>query len=145
MPISVYGPTDGPDTVRLSAWSIRELPNGERRFCGNSGYEGRVSTPIADFDPATRTGLTTSGRHYVLIGRCGFDRDAEYVWNRATSAWKISEWKDVTLELVPDARTGLKRPMDFRPQNVTFPHPALTIEEFDQMLAEPDQRDESSK
>jgi hypothetical protein len=141
MPISVYGPDDGPDTVRLFAWSIRELPDGERRFCGNSGYEGRVSTPILEFDPVTRTGITTSGRHYVLVGRCGWDRDGDYVWGRAMAAWRIESWRDVTLDLVPDARKGLNLPLSSGSRHEAFPEPALTLDQFDQMLAELDEQD----
>lgn len=105
MTINLYRPDEGPSTVHLYAWSIRELPNGERRFCGNSGREGRVSTPIVELDPIERTGVSASGRHYVLVGRCGWDRDGDYVWNRAMSAWRIESWRDVTHELIPDART----------------------------------------
>lgn len=108
MPIDIYGPDDGPDTVYLSAWSIRQLPNGERRFCGYGHHEGRVSTAIVQIDPVSREGLTSSGRKYVLQGRCGHDRDAEYVWNLVLRAFKTDSWTDVTLDLIPDARKSVR-------------------------------------
>jgi hypothetical protein len=101
--------TTGPAQIYLQCWTIRELPNGERRFCGYADFEGKVSSPIETFDSVTRTGTTASGRRYVMSGRCGLDRDAEYVWRRLMRAWQIDTWRDITLELVPDARQGLVR------------------------------------
>ena len=76
----------------LDAWSVYEVPmDGEdkpwtRHFSGFSreGCNGRVSSPVESFDPATRCGLTRSGRVYLLEGFPGMNGDAFYVWGR----WK---------------------------------------------------------
>jgi hypothetical protein len=101
--------TDTPKDVVLERWSIRETSGGTRHFVGWNivECEGRVSTAIREFDGETRTGSTASGSTYRLVGRAGNDKDAEYMWGLAQQAWSISEWRDVTAELVPDWRQGL--------------------------------------
>ncbi|CAG4886734.1 hypothetical protein [Paraburkholderia saeva] len=95
--------------VSLESWSIRESSTGARHFVGFNLAErdGRVSTAIISFDATTRTGVTATGRRYVLVGRAGFDRDAEYVWQWAVRQWRIQKWSDVTAQLVPDWRRPL--------------------------------------
>jgi len=39
-----------------------------------------VSSAIASFDFSARTGVTASGRKYMLIGESGRDDDTDYVW-----------------------------------------------------------------
>ena len=97
--------------ITLAQWSIRratanESVEGNNYFVGRnlSTDEGRVSTPIIEFDPMTRTGVTRSGRRYRLVGRAGRNGDADYVWDRIASVWAIESWLDVTAELVPDWR-----------------------------------------
>ncbi|PMY01398.1 hypothetical protein, partial [Pseudomonas sp. GW460-13] len=53
-----------------------------RHFVGFSiaDQDGRVSTPIVSFNLGKRTGITASGRRYILVGPPGFDDDAEFVW-----------------------------------------------------------------
>lgn len=106
MPIYVGTATDDKPEILLECWSIRETDNGDRHFVGfNTAHcDGRVSTPIVSFDPRTRLGVTSSCRQYRLIGRAGFDKDAEYVWNWAVRVWDISNWSDVTGQLCPDWR-----------------------------------------
>ena len=95
-------------TVMLERWSIRQTRNGARHFVGFSlvDAEGRVSTPISEFNPETGFGVTESGSRYQLVGRAGHDTDAEYVWNKVIKVWNVSDWTDVTGELVPNWRTG---------------------------------------
>jgi hypothetical protein len=97
--------------VILERWSIRETEAGARHFVGFSivDNEGRVSTPILTFDPDSRTGTTSSGSTYTLVGRAGSDKDAEYVWRHAARTWKVEKWRDVTPELAPDWRMWLPR------------------------------------
>ncbi|WP_341317466.1 hypothetical protein WN982_40050 [Paraburkholderia sp. IMGN_8] len=106
--MSVYTVLHG-EEVFLERWSIRESDRGTRHFVGFDirRGDGRVSTPINEFDPATRTGKTENGSRYQLIGRAGHDSDAEYVWRIAIRAWGIGSWTDVTAELVPNWRQGL--------------------------------------
>lgn len=109
--MSIYtgAPVDDEPTITLGAWSIRETNTGSRHFVGFNlaSLDGRVSTPIVSFDPDTRTGVTASGRRYVLVGPAGFDRDAEYVWGWAARQWKVESWEDVSATLVPDLRLPL--------------------------------------
>ena len=44
--------------------------------------EGRVCSPVVEFDKNTMRGVTQSGRIYELVGAPGVNRDAEYVWRR---------------------------------------------------------------
>ena len=101
--------SSGPSEVHLARWSIRETKDGNRHFVGyNIAYSsGRVSTPIKTFDSESRVGRTASGSTYRLVGRAGFDKDAEYVWNAIRKVWKIEIWRDVTPEVVPDWREPL--------------------------------------
>ncbi|MGE8165981.1 hypothetical protein ACQKRQ_38300 [Paraburkholderia sp. NPDC080076] len=106
MSIHASSSVDDDPVVSLESWSIRESNTGARHFVGFNLAErdGRVSTTIISFDSTTRTGVTASGRRYVLVGRAGFDKDAEYVWQWAVRQWRIEKWSDVTAELVPDWR-----------------------------------------
>jgi tricorn protease-like protein len=85
MPLwNVANVQDNP-SVRLSSWTIRELPDGNRHFVGYNArhFEGRASTKIVEFDFVKMRGRTNSGRVYQLDGPAGMNSDAEYVW----SAW----------------------------------------------------------
>jgi hypothetical protein len=111
--MSIYVTTQ-PEIVNLAQWSIRASDKGERHFVGfhlDRG-DGRVSTPIREFDPVTRTGRTASGSTYHLIGRAGRHSDAEYVWRIAAKAWGIEKWADITAELVPNWREDLTLPSE---------------------------------
>jgi hypothetical protein len=44
--------------------------------------EGRVCSPVIEFDKNTMRGVTRSGRVYELVGKPGSNRDAQYVWHR---------------------------------------------------------------
>ncbi|MGA7778908.1 MAG: hypothetical protein WCA85_14535 [Paraburkholderia sp.] len=109
MPIYEGAPVDDEAEIVLARWSIRQTASGDRHFVGFNvlAQDGRVSTAIVAFDAATRTGITKSGRRYVLSGRAGFDRDAEYVWGVVVRAREIHSWTDVTEQLVPDLRMVL--------------------------------------
>jgi hypothetical protein len=106
MSIYIDAGVDECPEITLECWSIREVEGGNRYFVGFNTiyYDGRVSTPIVSFDSRTRLGMTSSGRQYRLLGRAGFNKDAEYVWNRVRSIWEISNWSDITEQLCPDWR-----------------------------------------
>ncbi len=79
--------------IELRSWSVFEVTSNEwedrtRHFVGYNvtECEGRVSSPIVQWDAATRRGVTASGRVYQLVGETGFNWDAQYVWSR---------WKDL--------------------------------------------------
>lgn len=88
-------------SVNLVRWRVFETRLGARHFVGYSldTHEGRVSSKIENFDPATGKGTTRSGRIYHLVGRCGHDQDAEYVWRLWTSTNSVTKEKDISLEI----------------------------------------------
>ncbi|MGF6770629.1 hypothetical protein P3T18_003108 [Paraburkholderia sp. GAS199] len=106
MPLYQASPAGTGEKIFLERWCIRESNKGKRHFLGFSASDcyGRVSTPIVSFDPRTRTGVTSTGRKYYLLGRAGLDKDADYVWHRAARVWDITSWRDVTQQLCPDWR-----------------------------------------
>jgi len=98
MPIWRVAPVNEVPEIRLSSWSIRQLPDGSRHFVGYNDlcWEGRVSSRIVEFDTTNMRGRTRSGRVYELVGKSGYNADAEYVWacwcqiNRVDQATAIS-------------------------------------------------------
>lgn len=95
----VPGPADQPE-ITLTKWNVFVLPNGDRHFVGwNKGdREGRVSTKITAFDPATGSGRTESGRVYVLEGRTGRNGDAMHTWGRWMEVNGAEDYRDVSAE-----------------------------------------------
>lgn len=96
---------EGAEIIWLKNWSIRESAEGSRHFVGYSQEtrNGRVSTKIVHLERATRTAQTLSGRIYQLVGRSGYNADAEYVFNTvAKGIGNGKPWRDVTAELIPD-------------------------------------------
>jgi hypothetical protein len=95
--------------VYLEDWAVYEvkLPWNEyrtRHFAGTKierrGGSGRVSTAIVSFDPATRRGVTESGRVYELVKqRSGLMLDADYTWNHWKSLHRAADVTDVTAEV----------------------------------------------
>ncbi|WP_198036045.1 hypothetical protein [Cupriavidus taiwanensis] len=72
--------------IYLRRWSVYETERGERHFVGQNmdGGTGRVSSAIASFDASSRTGITHSGRRYILDGCPGTDEEGLYTW----AVWK---------------------------------------------------------
>lgn len=85
-------------SLTLKDWSVIEPPDGERHFVGYcvENCEGRVSSPIKSFDPATLRGSTATGRVYQLKGEPGHHSDAQYVLSNWLAMYKLSAWTDVT-------------------------------------------------
>ena len=86
--------------VWLVHWQVMRTNLGTRHFVGRSVEEdmGCVSTPITTYDFARRTGITSNGRPYQLLGPPGYDEEAEYVWKHYVHLWKFSEVEDVSCE-----------------------------------------------
>lgn len=93
-------PVSDQPCIYLIRWCVMETEKGTRHFVGynSENREGRVSTPIETFDPATARGVTQSGRIYQLVGPPGHDPDAEWVWTMYSSA-KLKS-REVTGEFV---------------------------------------------
>lgn len=93
-------PIDQEPHVQLTKWRVFEVSIEDvttRHFIGWAEYEGRVSSNIVTFDPATKKGVSRSGRVYELEGNSGFDQDALYVWNQwiRTNGF-VAHQKDIT-------------------------------------------------
>jgi len=93
-------------SLTLVHWSILEIEAGTRHLSGYclENREGRASTAIVKFDPATMRCDTQSGRVYQLQGGPGEDADAEYVWTCWAAVNGAKRWKDVTEEVLGDTR-----------------------------------------
>jgi hypothetical protein len=92
--------------LRLASWRIMRTERGEIHFIGYAvdNHEGRVSTAIQSLDLAARTGVTSSGRLYELIGKPGHDPDADYVWGMWARVNGVKRAEDVTVELLSGER-----------------------------------------
>lgn len=91
--------------VSLARWTIREVqPRNTRHLVGYNltEEEGRVSSHITGYDAERRRVTTESGRVYELVGKPGYDDDAEFVWEN----WflflrtQAASWTDVTHDYV---------------------------------------------
>ena len=91
--------------VWLERWRVLQADLVFRHFVGFciADQDGRVSTPIVSFNAVERTGITASGRRYILVGLPGFDDDAEYVWECYSRVFGIKEVVDVSEEYVGPA------------------------------------------
>ena len=109
--ITIYGgahpapPVNVAPKVELIRWRVYELssPHWEgtsRHFVGWNITEntGRVSSKIEQFDANQRTGITESGRRYVLIGPYGNDSDANWVFNVWCNTCEAYNINDVSEE-----------------------------------------------
>lgn len=88
--------------VNLSQWAVfrvagdADTDSDTVHFVGDTGYEGRVCSPIKTYDPTTRRGITQSGRIYGLVGKPGLSSDARYVWGHWLSMCGNPEYTDIT-------------------------------------------------
>ena len=101
MPVWKEAPIVEVPVLRLVRSSFREVePGTTRHLVGYNVTErkGRVSSSIEAYDPAMHRPATDSGRVYELIGRPGYDADAEYVWQRWLGIMGDVTWRDVTDE-----------------------------------------------
>jgi hypothetical protein len=84
--------------LTLVRWRVLETETGNRHLTGwcVENQEGRVSSLVRTFDPATALAVTRSGRVYRLEGLPGDDRDASYVWLQWAITNKVAEVYDRT-------------------------------------------------
>ena len=103
--LSVWRPAsvqDEPET-RLLQWRVfrvkGNIDGGDTiHFVGRANWEGRVTSPVLEYDPTTKRGRTRSGRVYELLGDSGHNGDATYVWNRWLGMNGDPEVVDITSE-----------------------------------------------
>jgi hypothetical protein len=93
--------------ITLCRWKVIETERLERHFVGLSvaSNTGRVSSAIQSFDPETRTGVTRSGRRYVLLGAPGDDPDGMHTWAVWARVNDVKEETDVSSEYLPEAQS----------------------------------------
>lgn len=93
-------PVSQTPVLSLARWSVMQTETGSRHFVGYNVTEGegRVSSAIVVYDPATRQGHTSTGRIYQLVGEPGYDSDASYTWNQWVAINRVTEQVDVTEE-----------------------------------------------
>jgi hypothetical protein len=107
MSVWLTRPVSQEPSITLTSWMIIETvePEPSRHFVGynDAGREGRVSSPIVTFDPATMRGITHTGRVYELSGSSGLNGDAEYVLGRWMRGYKV-EVTDITDAAVKGTR-----------------------------------------
>jgi hypothetical protein len=101
----LYRPNKSEKHVMIDSWSVREISNDgvtTRHLCGVVNGEGRVCSPIQEFDPSNMSFTSQSGKLYEARGWPGRNKDAEYVWAgfcKATGV-KPADYTDVTKEYV---------------------------------------------
>ncbi len=112
MPIWIVNTVEDQPELILVQWRIFEI-DGMRHFNGyvQANREGRVSSPILEFDPSTMRGRTRSGRVYQLAGKPGFNFDADYVLGQ----WlKLNQLERDAISFVdPDGLTTLSQGNDW--------------------------------
>ena len=107
MPVWMTTPVEEQPSLTLERWRVIQMTEGGRHFVGwcLENKEGRVSSPIAEFDPENLRGVTSTGRVYQLKGPPGLDGDAEYVRDRWLAIYGNPRWTDVTADVaVPTTR-----------------------------------------
>ena len=97
-------PIDEQPELTLTDWAIFEVkmalsPVRTRHFAGYNvtDREGRASSAIVEFDPATLRGVTESGRVYQLQGPPGLEGDGQHVWNSWLRLAKATDVAEVQL------------------------------------------------
>jgi hypothetical protein len=98
MPIWNVPTTAEEPKLTLRRWFVIECTDGHRYVLGwcPERHEGRVSTAIISFDPASMTLRTQSGRLYLLAGEPGFDPDAAYTWGAYARVNELAPRRDAT-------------------------------------------------
>jgi hypothetical protein len=101
MPIWRVTPVTEMPTSTLASWRVFQTETGERHLCGYASREreGRVTSAIATFDPATASAITSTGRVYQLVGPPGRDADAVYVLQYWLVVNRVQSIDDVTEEV----------------------------------------------
>lgn len=94
--------------IHLINWAVIKTERDEMHFVGYSEALGhaRVSSPIVTFDPGTRSGATSTGRKYTLVGNPGLDGDGLYILKAWLAGYKVPEWRDVTATFVLSEADG---------------------------------------
>ena len=111
--IWAIGPVPEVPETKLVDWRVFEVLQADREsrtrhFVGSTGwhYEGQVSSAVAQFDPATRCGITDSGRVYQLVGPgAGIGMNADYVWR----TWQRKAGATGVIDVTADIEAPLSK------------------------------------
>lgn len=112
MPFWTPTTVDATPELAVCSWMLIRTETGHIHVVGFNltEGEGRVSSPLVTFDPATRIGTTKSGRRYVLQGEPGMDPDARYTFAAWCEINQVMHWDDVSAEVLahglPDKAYG---------------------------------------
>lgn len=104
-------------SLTLIRWRVFEVTEGahqgNRHIVGYclENHEGRASTAIVSFDPATGRCVTRSGRVYQLSGPACFDGDGDYVWRWWSQANGFQPERDVSSEYEVASSFGISEPV----------------------------------
>lgn len=118
--MSIWLPTSSKQQpiTTLVAWRVFDVPRSKpelpctRHFVGlavESELEGRVSSPMREFDAAKGQGRSGSGRIYRLQGMPGTHPDAQYVWNTWLRVARAPDAIDVTEEVLQAMQRAQQR------------------------------------
>jgi hypothetical protein len=101
MPVWRTAPVSDEPEIALVQWTVFETDNGQRHLVGarQDGLGGRVSSAVVELNVAARTGVTRSGRKYLLVGAPGFHLDAAYVWDAWMRLNEVVSARNVTPDL----------------------------------------------
>jgi hypothetical protein len=70
--------------VELYEWTVYLVGGSSDtiHFLGNTGVQGRVSSPIIEYDNITKIGKTYSGETFQLCGENGCDSEAIRIFSK---------------------------------------------------------------
>lgn len=100
MPMKSGGAAKRRPRVWLVRWHVMRTNLGTKHFVGHSVEDDTayVSTPIVAYDGSRRTGVTSNGRAYTLVGPSSYDEEAEFVWSHYIRLWGVTDVVDVSAE-----------------------------------------------
>ena len=106
MPVWKPSTVDAMPELTVRPWMLIRTETGDVHVVGYNltEGEGRVSSPLMTFDPATRIATTRSGRRYVLQGEPGMDPDAKYTFAAWCEITRVVRWDDVSAEVLAHGR-----------------------------------------
>lgn len=111
--MNIWRPTSASEqpVTTLINWQVFDVPDDNpakgctRHFIGlalESRKEGRVSSPIKEFDASKGEGRSQSGRIYRLQGMPGTHPDAHYVWHTWQHIYKTADVVEVTEQVLQE-------------------------------------------
>ena len=109
-PIWSTFPVEIEPEICLESWAVIETEPEfhQRHFLGVrlDRRSARISSEIASFDHGAMLGVTSTGRHYKLVGPPGWTTDTWYVLRNWCRLNNVAEVSDVTLEYVRKAESS---------------------------------------